>query len=235
MRRVSLGYLRYVVAMILSLLAGSSYAQQNSDNVNAEDPLARAVAEALILGCVPNAMGIHPFEEHHKAVLDKANITLTDDVPVEARRIMAQFPGAKTAISKVAPNHIVLVSMPQLKMCRVGVMNMEVAKAWEFVRQEATMKGAPWKLSHSETKNGIQTEQYAWDNQEMQRNMVLSISGPTQTVNNGKGMQLMVTIAQTKANKKLLTYHIFRTLLFSFVINIRCTIGRLSKKAQEAS
>jgi hypothetical protein len=162
-------------------------------------PLEKSLVRALMLGCLPNAMGLLDFSPENEETLNAGDLTTKANIPSEliARLAIKDSPITHTAVSKSAPSKILLVSSPKFHVCTIGVGDTPAKELRAALIAELEKKGAPWKHINSEVKNGIAMQTYKW-HREPGPNVLANISGPEEVKNNGSGMQLMVRIALVK-------------------------------------
>ncbi len=177
-------------AFVMLLCLGAPASAQEVD-------LKKNLIDKTLLACMPNAMGMLDFNAQNESKLNSIDIRLSDAIPLSmvSRLSMQQDP--LTAVSMSAPRNILLVSSPKVHLCTVAVVDTAPMELRTALKAELQTKGAPWKLEQSEVKNGIAMDTYKW-RIEGKPDILINISGPQQTIQNGKGLQLMVRVAQVQ-------------------------------------
>lgn len=183
-------YLLLAVVLTLCASPSSIFAKEGSS-------FDVAVRQAIMLGCLPNAMDIHPFTPDRQEELKVSNIRLTKDVPSDNTKAMIPE-GAITAVSMLEPERIIFASVPKNHLCSIALRNVDPKEARKIVIDEITMPGAPWKLTQTKNEGKVQYDAYHWDMPDRPTNMMLLVSGPVESFQDNKGMQLLITIAQVK-------------------------------------
>ncbi len=189
----------YIFSIVLLLIGTSTVSAAGI--VEEQKLIPQAIYSALIKTCLPNSTGMLPFDSAHKEQLAAADTILIDAKNNQDVQRLLQFSDDVAGVSTLAPNYVVMASIPSASMCRIGLINMPPEGAWLLAKDEILAKGAPWKLVKQLEVKGINMEQYEWDRTviPLDRPITLNISGPTKTVNNNtSGLQLMISVGQTK-------------------------------------
>lgn len=177
----------------LLLLAGSpSFAA-----VQASNDAQKVLIRMLLLGCLPNAMGVLPLTPENSNVWKEAGLVEGKNVPPELVKSLAMTPDNNVVVSKSLPNNFVIVASPGVHACRIAVLDTPAEDLRAALRAELENKDAPWKLESTDDNGKILAQAYKWYRGD-KPTVLVNISGPPHVINNGSGLQLMVDVALVK-------------------------------------
>lgn len=190
---------RFAAAIALALV-GSAAMAEDVGSSGGERTLSQALIHSTLLGCMPNVDGMLPLDNESPKALGAINVKPVSEPPsylanfgfgpVEHRYARADINGAD----------LWLVAAPSRGVCRIVILDTNAAvEAREALAAELQAEGAPWQKNEelSATKGPIETEVFFW-RREGTHDLVVNISGPNAVLDEGRGLQGLVTIARVE-------------------------------------
>ena len=184
--------------LLVATLSPAFAIAEESTHLDGKDQIVGAVVSASVEGCAYNVLGFLDFSPQNEAELEGQGFVLGSDAGIELDPVAEIFSlggGLVQLVSRdIDDSKIVLVSAPKVKICRLILLDTPYGEAVRSGLMSYFGENPTWVDIGHELKSDRITNTYSHrvnDN----LNLIAVIDSPLGVVDNGVGVQLVVTMS----------------------------------------